>query len=145
MIMDKDEKVKLVVRIADDLWNRGNIDAADEIMLEDANYYGPHMPNGKGTREDWKRAITMYRSAFPDSHVIYEDLIVTEDTVVGRWTASATHSGDLPGLAPTGKPIKISGITIYRFVESKISEAWEELNMLGMWQQLGVINLPGPH
>jgi predicted ester cyclase len=72
-------------------------------------------------------------------------LIVTEDTVVGRWTASATHSGDLPGLAPTGKPIKISGITIYRFVESKISEAWEELNMLGMWQQLGVINLPGPH
>ena len=81
--MDKNEKVKLVVRIADDLWNCGNIDAADEIMLEDANYYGPHMPDGKGTREDWKRAITMYRSAFPDSLVIYENLIVTEDTVVG--------------------------------------------------------------
>ncbi len=42
------------------------------------------------------------RSAF-QTHVIYEDLIFTEDTVVGRWTASATHSGNLPGLAPTGK------------------------------------------
>ena len=143
--MNKDEKVKLVSRIADDLWNRGDIEAADEIMLEKANYYGPHMPNGKGTREDWKRAIAMYRSAFPDSQVIYEDFIVTEDTVVGRWSASGTQTGNMPGLAPTGKPIKISGITIYKFAENKISEAWEELNLLGMWQQLGVINLPGPH
>jgi len=143
--MDKDKIVKLVSRIAGDLWNSGNIDAADEIMLENASYYGPHMPNGKGTREDCKRAISMYRSAFPDSHIIFEDFIVTEDTVVGRWTATATHLGDLPGIASTGKPIKLSGITIYRFADNKISEAWEELNMLGMWQQLGVINLPGSH
>ncbi len=140
--MNKDKKVKLVSRIADDLWNRGDMDAADEIMDEKAIYYGPHMPNGKGSREDWKRAIKMYRSAFPDSHVIYEDFIVTEDTVVGRWHASATHTGALPGLLPTNKPIKLSGITIYRFTGGKISEAWEELNMLGMWQQLGVIKLP---
>lgn len=29
----------------------------------------PHMPNGAGDRETWRRAIGMYRAAFPDAHV----------------------------------------------------------------------------
>jgi len=87
----------------------------------------------------------MYRSAFPDSHVKYEDLIETEDTVIGRWSATATNTGKLAGMPPTGKPIVISGITIYKFNEDKISEAWEQLDMLGMWTQPGVIKLPGSH
>ena len=143
--MNKNDKALLISRIAEDIWNRGDIDVADDIMIADAKYHGPHMPNGVGVREDWKRAITMYRAAFPDSHVTYEELIITDDTVIGRWSATATHTGELPGLAPTGKHIVISGITIYRFSESKISEAWEQLDLLGMWQQLGVVNIPGPH
>jgi steroid delta-isomerase-like uncharacterized protein len=135
----------MVRRIADDMWNRGNVDVGNEIMSADAQYHGPHMPGGVGGREDWKRAVAMYRGAFPDSHVTYDDLIETDDTVVGRWSATATHTGDLPGLAPTGKPIVISGITIYLFDNGKITAAWEQLDMLGMWQQLGVVNLPGPH
>ena len=143
--MVKDNKSVLVSRIADDMWNRGDIDIGDELMDANAKYHGPHMPNGVGSREDWKQAIGMYRSAFPDSRVAYEDLIETDDIVIGRWSATATHTGKLLGLAPTGKSIQISGITIYRFAEGKIVEAWEELDMLGMWQQLGVVSLPGSH
>jgi predicted ester cyclase len=75
--------------------------------------------------------------------VVFEELIVSGDTVVGRWNATATHTGQLPGVAPTGKPIAIGGITIYRIANGKIVEAWEQLDMLGMWQQLGVVTVPG--
>ena len=85
----------------------------------------------------------MYRGAFPDSHVTFEELIASGDTVVGRWTATGTHTGQLPGVAPTSKRIAIGGITIYRIAEGKIVEAWEQLDMLGMWQQLGVVAVPG--
>jgi len=87
----------------------------------------------------------MYRAYFPDSRVTYEELLEAEDVVIGRWSATATHTGKLPGLEATGKPIRITGITIYRFAGGMISEAWEELDMLGMWQQLGVVSLPGSH
>jgi steroid delta-isomerase-like uncharacterized protein len=127
------------------MWNRGSIDVADEIMHADARYHGPHMPNGTGGREDWKRAVAMYRASFPDSHVTYEEMIEADDTIVGRWRATATHTGNLPGLEATGKSIRITGITIYRFAGGMISEAWEELDLLGMWQQLGVASLPGNH
>jgi len=132
----------LIFRIADDIWNRGQLTVIDEVMSPHGKYHGPHMPNGLGNRETWKRAIGMYRSAFPDAHVTFEELITSGDTVVGRWTATGTHTGDLPGVSPTGKPITIGGITIYRFSGGKVIEAWEQLDMLGMWQQLGVLALP---
>jgi steroid delta-isomerase-like uncharacterized protein len=143
--MAQTNRIELIARIADDMWNRGEIDVADRIMHADARYHGPHMPNGTGGREDWKRAVAMYRASFPDSHVTYEDLIEADDTIIGRWSATATHTGNLPGLKATGKSIRITGITIYRFADGVISEAWEELDMLGMWQQLGVVSLPGNH
>jgi len=132
-----------IARIADDIWNRGQLAAVDEIMSPDGKYHGPHMPNGLGDREAWKRAIGMYLGAFPDAHVSFEELIVCSDTVIGRWTATGTHTGELPGVPPTGKPISIGGITIYRFSRGRIVEAWEQLDMLGMWQQLGALALPG--
>jgi steroid delta-isomerase-like uncharacterized protein len=132
----------LVRRIADDIWNRGDLAVVDEVMAATAAYHGPHMPNGTGDRESWRQAIAMYRAALPDSHVVFDDLIAHGDTIVGRWSATGTHTHPLPGVAPTGKRIAISGITIYRFAKGKIVEAWEQLDMLGMWQQLGVVTLP---
>jgi len=134
----------LVSRIATDIWNEGDLAVCDEVMAADAKYHGPHMPGGTGGRDDWRRAIAMYRSAFPDSQVTYDELIAADEVVVGRWRATATHTGELPGVPPTGTQISIGGITIYRIAEGKIVEAWEQLDLLGMWQQLGVVTLPGP-
>jgi steroid delta-isomerase-like uncharacterized protein len=141
--MSMEESKALVRRIADDIWNRGDLAAVGEVMAADARYHGPHMPDGSGARDDWRDAIAMYRGAFPDSHVTFEELLVSGDKIVGRWKATGTHTGALTGMAPTGKPIAISGITIYRFASGRIVEAWEELDLFGMWQQLGVFKRPG--
>lgn len=140
--MDQETSRALVSRIASDIWNRGDLDVVDDVMAPDARYHGPHMPDGEGDRESWRRAIAMYRSAFPDSHVVFEEMICSGDTVIGRWSATGTHLGELPGMAPTGQRIAIGGITIYRLADGKIVEAWEQLDLLGMWQQLGVVSLP---
>lgn len=137
------ENEMLVLRIAEDIWNGGNLDVCDDVMVEDAPYHGPHMPNGHGTRDDWKRAIRMYRGVFPDSHVTFEEITTCGDRVIGRWAATGTQTGPMPGLEPTGRKISITGITIYRISDGKIIESWEELDLLGMWQQLGVFQAPG--
>jgi len=141
--MPADKDVSLVRRIADEIWNQGKLDVIEEIMAADARYHGPHMPGGSGGRDDWRKAIAMYRGAFPDSHVTFEEFLVSGDRIVGRWRATGTHTGSLPSLQPTGKPIAITGITIYRLSGSQIQEAWEQLDLLGMWRQLGVFQGPG--
>ncbi|MGD2067856.1 MAG: ester cyclase [Gemmatimonadota bacterium] len=137
------ERQALVYRIADEIWNAGDLSVVDEVMAPGAPYHGPHMPDGAGDRESWRHAIATYRAAFPDSHVTFEELIDAEHTVIGRWRATGTHTGHLPGMEPTGQAISLSGITIYRFADGRIVEAWEELDLLGMWQQLGAVALPG--
>ena len=140
------QKKTLVSRIADEIWNQGNLAVIDEVMSPEARYHGPHMPRGTGSREDWRRAIAMYRAAFPDSQVTFEEPFEGGDKVVGRWSATGTHQGDLPGVPATGKRIAIRRITIYRLSEGRIVEAWEALDLLGMWQQLDVFRPPGgPH
>ena len=43
------------------------------------------------------------------------------------------------GLPPTGKPITMTGIEIFRLENGKIAELWGEANLLGLMQQLGIL------
>ena len=39
-------------------------------------------------------------------------------------------------IAPTGKQATVTGITIWRVVEGKMAEMWQNSDVLGMLQQL---------
>ena len=51
-------------------------------------------------------------------------------------------TGGLLGIPPTGKQVRIGGISIFRLTEGKIAEHWEQLDRLALMQQLGVIPAP---
>jgi predicted ester cyclase len=80
----------------------------------------------------------MYFAAIPDLHATIDDLVSEGDKVVVRYTAEGTQQGQLPGILPSGKHFRISAICIYRLAEGKIAENWEQADMLGLMQQLGV-------
>jgi steroid delta-isomerase-like uncharacterized protein len=93
-------------------------------------------------REGWKMMASMFFAAFPDMQVTIDDLLAEGDSVVTRWTGRGTHQGEMMGIPPTDKPVTLTGITIDRFENGKIAEHWENLDQLGMLQQLGVIPPP---
>ena len=43
------------------------------------------------------------------------------------------------GIAPTGKQVTVTGMTIDRFVNGQFVEGWSNFDALGMLQQLGVV------
>ena len=59
--------------------------------------------------EGFKGYVNMVRVAFPDFHNTIADLIAEDNKVVARLTYSATHRGEIFGVAPTGKKIEYSG------------------------------------
>ena len=69
-----------------------------------------------------------------------QDQVTEADKVVIRWSFTGTHKGELMGIAPTGKPVAFTGISIMRVVDGKIVEAWEEGDSLGLMQQLGLVS-----
>jgi predicted ester cyclase len=57
-----------------------------------------------------------------------EDQVAEGDRVVTRWRAEMTHTGNLGDLAATGRRVTITGITIDRFEQGKIVEAWRSMD-----------------
>lgn len=76
-------------------------------------------------------------AAFPDLHYTLEDLIVTEDKIIGRLTYQATHTGTFLGIAPTGKRIIWTAISILRVANGQVVEDWNNSDALGIFLQIG--------
>ena len=77
----------LVRRAIEAIWNRGDLDAADELFAPDyVNHYGLIADLVLGP-EAIKISAALYRLAFPGLHVSVEEISTVEDTVVLRWTA----------------------------------------------------------
>lgn len=69
-----------------------------------------------------------------------EDLLVEGDKVVARWTCRGTHQGVFRGMAPTGKRVTFTGMTLYRMAQGKIVEQWTEEDGVSLCQQLGFLS-----
>ena len=81
--------------------------------------------------------------AFPDWHEAIEDIIAEGDKVWVRVEATATHTGEYLGLAPTGKKTTIKFVDIFRVVNGKLIEAWIVADNLDFYKELGVIEYKG--
>lgn len=128
-----------VRRLIDELWNKGNLSVADELFSPAYIHHDAATPDaGRGPESEKKRA-TLYRTAFPDLRLNLEDITAEGDIVTARWICRGTHKGDLSGIAPTGKQFNITGISMVRFANGKMTEGWINWDALGLMQQLGVV------
>lgn len=96
-----------------------------------------------GTERDFSLAEDLAiardeRTALPDMQIVVNRMVAEGDLVAVHWTASGTNTQPGMGLPATGKKIKVSGITIFRFKAGKVSEEWSAWNMLSVLRQAGL-------
>lgn len=130
----------VVRRFVDEVINNGDYSAMQELVHRDYVYRSPDQ-EFRG-QEALEALFTAYRSGLPDLNASIDDLVVSGDKVVISIVLSGTHTGDLMGIPATGKSIKVHAMVLSRLEDGKIAEEWEILDMLGMFQQLGVVSLP---
>ena len=141
--MSIEENKATVRRMYEEIHSKGNWAAAEELVganFIDHNPPAPGLPSGP---EGIKQTLDMFRKAFPDLQATIEDTVAEGDKVVARITMSGTHQGEIMGIAPTGKQVKIGVIDILRIANNKVTERWGQEDLLGMMQQLGVVPPPG--
>ena len=135
--MSTEENKAKVRRIIEEVWNGGNLAVLDELVAPNCVFHDPRTTFSGP--EGIKRYVMMYRMAFPDVHFTIDDLIAEGERVVIRWTVTGTHKGELQGIAPTGRSVRVMGMVISRFAKGKVEEDWINFDALGLMQQLGVV------
>jgi len=129
--MSVEDNKAIVRRYVEEPWNTGNLAILDELC-------SPGLAvNGDLKLADFKKFIAESRRAFPDLHNTIEEMIAEGDKVVFRWTMRGTHRGEYEGVAPTGKPITFTGITIVRLANGKIVEDRFEAGGPSFKEQVG--------
>ena len=140
--MSTEENKALARRVLEEMFNKGNLDLADEVFAPDYVDHDPAMPEDIRGPEGFKEYVSMFRTAFPDVHIEIEDQVAEGDKVVTRWTGTGTHEGDLMGIAPTGNKVTLPGMEIVRFSGGKLAEGWEGYDSMVLMEQLGVMPSP---
>ena len=139
--MSMSENKDIVRRLAyDELWNNWNIGAADDLFTAD---YVLHLPGSPPINRDGaKQVVAMFGAAFPDLKHVVDEMIGEGSTVAARWTVRGTHQGAFQGIAPSSKPIVLSGMTVHHMADGRITETWLAMDNLDLLQQLGAMPKP---
>ena len=141
--MSAEENKALFRRAYEELWNRGNLSVADELIAPDFVNHAASAGSNRGP-ESMRASVMWARKAFPDLRFVIEELLAEGDMVAGRLSMSGTHRGPLMGMPPTGRSVRANHMHFVRFREGKAVEHWGARDDLGMMRQLGLVVVPGP-
>ena len=140
--MSIEENKALAGRWLDEVWNKVNLTAVDELCTTDFTFSYAE-PGVSNDREGYKQTVIMLTSGVSDLKITLEDMVAEGDKVAVRWKGSSKHTGEFMGMPPTGKQLAMTGISIIRIEGGKIVEEWGEMDMMGLMQQLGAFPPPG--
>jgi len=112
--------MELIERVFDPEWTDGN----------------PLHPSDIVGYEGMKELVKFYQKAFPDAHFTVTHIFADATHAAVRYEVEATHYGDAFGIPATGKKFTSTGLVIYDMRNGRIYRSWQELDLMGIINQL---------
>jgi predicted ester cyclase len=135
------EELKDTLReVLESAYNAGDLEAMGRLYAPDVVYHRPPMPDIEGCRA-LMQYVAELRCAFSSVHLTLEEIVVEGEMHATRWTFRGMHTGRSPSMPvpPTGREVTMSGCSVSRSAEGRITEEWSHADWLSLFRQLGVI------
>ena len=128
----------LVRRAIEAIWNRGELDVADELFAREyVNHDGLITDLVLGP-ESIKISAALHRLAVPNLCIEVQDMNSDVDTVTLRWTARNTFNDHKDPRGATANRASLTGVTRSRCARGQIVESWTEWDRIGVLGELGI-------
>lgn len=124
----------------EEVWNKGRLDAVDELATEDAKGYGFPQPDSALNREQFKQYVMEFRESFSHVHVNIDETVSEGYRIAVRWTGQMKHTGSGLGFPATGQTVQVHGMTILHLREGRICEGWNALDLGSVVQFLSAVS-----
>lgn len=132
---DEEMNQAVVRRYFNEVMNRGELDAVDEIVDPHFHFIVQSKPEPFRGAEGFKGFVRDVRKAFPDIRFeINQEIVEGDKVAVGR-KVGGTHKEELFGAAPTEQFVEASGIDIFTLCQGRILTVHANGNDFGLtWQ-----------
>jgi len=121
------------------VWNDGDIEACDRFVMPAYTiHHDPGDPwEGRTlTLAEFKERVRLSRLPFPDQQFTPAMMLEDPNRIAVAWTWKGTFTADLPPFKATGKPVSMSGMTIYYMDGERIAGHWQVVDRLTLVRQL---------
>lgn len=122
--MQEESNKQIIRQVFEEAFNHKNMELID--VLFSPHFTDQSTPDQLAGPQGVKEYFAQLHTSFPDMLVTIEDLIAEGEKVVVRTTWRGTHLGKLADIEPTGKQVTGTMIQIFRVVNGKILEEWNE-------------------
>ena len=126
----------LVSRFYEDLWNRWDDAAVDDVLAEDFTFRGSLGTETTG-RAEWRSYRDAVREGSPDFHNEVVTLVAGDDQAAARLRYTGTHTGRLAGLPATGRRFSYAGAAFFSAHQGRLTAAWVLGDLVALRAQLG--------
>lgn len=122
------ENVAVVRRFFHEVWNDRRQETIDELLDNDSCCQSD---SGEIRGATGFRALQYepMLAVFPDARVNIDGIMAMGDEVAVRWSAEGTHTGEAMGMAPTGRPVRLEGMSWIRVRGGKLGLGWQWSNI----------------
>lgn len=137
------DPVTLATRWFEEVWNEGRLETVDELMgpgcvMHDASVASQEVSDPA----EFKALVETYRRAIPDIHYEIVEAFGEGDRCVLRIVITGTHSGEGLEVAPTQRPLRVTGMALGHWREGRLVEGWNNFDLLSFYAQIGRIERP---
>jgi len=139
------EANKELVRRFTEATNAADWEALAAVVSEDFTRHSAATAGPPVTsREAFIELQESFLVSLPDQHVTIQQLVAEGDLVAGLSTYSGTHTGPMGDIPPTGLPVEMPFMGLFRIESGQIVELWVEWDNVAMLTQLGLFPPPAP-
>ena len=120
-------------------WNAHDPDAVARVFADDAVTRESGRPDEIRGRAAIRARAAAMLAAFPDFRLERLALVIDEDRHADRWVMTGTHTGELFGIPPTGRAVRLEGATFTRLgPDGLVVEDIHHTDFAALMAQLGV-------
>lgn len=120
-------------------WNAHDADAVAAVFAEDAVVREVGSPMESRGRDAVRARAVALLTAFPDFRLQRLELVIDGDRHADRWILTGTHLGELFGIPPTGRGVRVEGATFTRLgPDGLVAEDFHFSNTAALLAQLGI-------
>ena len=116
-------------------------------IAENEHIYSPdyvgHAGDQDYTRAQDRAAVEGWKSFSPEGKMTIDQIIAEGDRVAVLWTGEGINTGEGNGLPATGRPFRVTAMTLFRLKDGKIVEEWNVFDNCSLLSQLGLLPKAG--